>query len=84
LSQDLNLPNNSVETCQTIPRFTPQDLSGQTSATWQRQVPLDTTVHSGDRARTYTITATVSDLAGNTTTSSTHVIICRGMSGYNQ
>ena len=58
--------------------------SGQTSATWQRQVPLDTTVHPGDRARTYTVTATVSDLAGNTTTSSTHVIICRGMSGYNQ
>ena len=66
------------------PIIDPQDLAGQTSATWQRQVPLDTTVHPGDHARNYTITATVSDLAGNTTTSSTHVIICRGMSGYNQ
>jgi len=66
------------------PTIDPPDLSGRTSATWQRLVPLDTTVHPGDRARTYTITATVSDLAGNTTTSSTHVLIWRGMSGYNE
>ena len=66
------------------PIIDPQDLSGRTSATWQRQLPLDTTVHPGDRARTYTITATVSDLAGNTTTSSTHVIIWRGMRRYNR
>jgi hypothetical protein len=40
-------------------------------------VTLDTTLRRGDWARIYTITATVSDVAGNITTNSTREVIRR-------
>ena len=47
------------------PTIDPEDVAGRASFTWERQVELDTTLHWGDRARVYTVTATVADLAGN-------------------
>jgi len=64
------------------PVIDPEDLAGQTSSTWAREVSLDTTLHPGDHARVYTVTATVSDLAGNLTTASTHVLVWRGFNGH--
>ena len=60
------------------PNIDPVDLGGQASSTWARQVSLDTTLHAGDRARVYTVTATISDLAGNLTTASTDVVVWQG------
>ncbi len=62
------------------PTIDGQDLAGATQSTWQRSVSLDTSLHSCDRARHYTITATVTDLAGNVTTSSTQVVVIRSRS----
>ncbi len=55
-----------------------EDLTGQVNSTWKRDVSLDTTLRPGDRARVYTVTETVSDLAGNLTTASTHVLVWSG------
>jgi len=53
------------------------EVAGEVSVAWQRQVTLDTTLRRGDWARIYTITATVSDVAGNITTNSTREVIRR-------
>ena len=53
------------------------EVAGEVSVAWQRQVILDTTLPRGDWARVYTISATVSDVAGNVTTNSTQEIIRR-------
>ncbi len=53
------------------------EVAGEVSVAWQRQVTLDTTLHRGDWARMYTMTATVSDVAGNVTTNSTREVIRR-------
>ena len=60
------------------PIIDPEELAGQASSTWARQVSLDSTLHAGDRARVYTVTATISDLAGNLTTASTDVVVWQG------
>ena len=57
------------------PVIDPLDAAGETSTTWRRQVTLDTALHADDSTRDYTITATVSDLAGNVTTTSTRVLL---------
>ena len=56
------------------PVINPQDAAGETSTTWRRQVTLDTALQGDDRSRDYTITATVSDVAGNVSTTSTRVL----------
>jgi hypothetical protein len=55
------------------------EVAGEVNVEWQRQVTLDTTLHRGDWARMYTITATVSDVVGNVTTNSTRVVVGRWM-----
>jgi hypothetical protein len=55
------------------------EVAGEATATFQQQVLLDTTLRRGDWTRLYTITVTVSDLAGNVTSSSARVVVCRWM-----
>jgi hypothetical protein len=53
------------------------DGAGDISVTWHRQVALDTTLLPGDRGRVYTITATVTDDAGNVNSDCARLIVGR-------
>ena len=57
------------------PTIDPEDGEGKNSLSWQQVVQLSSDLHQGDCERIYTIAATVSDLAGNVTTTSTQVHI---------
>jgi len=59
------------------PTIAAVDAAGATDSTWQRVVWLDASLRPSDSKRVYQITATVSDVAGNTTTLRAGVIVAR-------
>jgi Tol biopolymer transport system component len=57
------------------PAVPPVEAAGQPAVSWKRAVTLSTWLSRGDDMRTYRVTATITDLAGNVTTVSTRVFV---------
>ena len=59
------------------PVVAPVEPAGRPATTWKRAVALSTWLSRGDDTRTYQVTATLTDLAGNVATVHTRVIVTR-------